>query len=458
MSLDDIVNVSISTQTTAVSQRGFGTPLVVAYHDKFPERARIYKSLEAMAEEKLPDDSPMWPSSDPTYRAVQAIFSQNPKVDQVVVGRATRASTMKHILAPVEPPRVGTKYTVTINGHEFQYETQEADETVAEITAGLTEKINATANNGEKYAPVTAAVADGELGVEADVAGEVYTLEVDRSLIKQKNTTGKPEPDEPGIEPDGIEADIAEIQEQNDDWYSIHLTSVGATEILAAAAYIETQYKLLLVASADDDILGSQVEDDIGSLLQSPGYARTALLYHPKPHSYPAAAWAGVMLPKDPGSATWKFKSISGISSIHLTGAEIAALESKNVNYYNVVAGVPISQQGYTSSGEFIDITRFVDFLRARLQESIFSRLANLDKVPYTDNGVGVIENEVRGVLQLGINAGGLAADPQPVVLVPKVADVPFNDRANRFLPDVTFNATLAGAIHALEVTGVVSV
>jgi hypothetical protein len=39
-------------------------------------------------------------------------------------------------------------------------------------------------------------------------------------------------------------------------------------------------------------------------------------------------------------------------------------------------------------------------------------------------------------------------------VTAPKVADIDPADRAARLLPDVQFSATLASAIHAVEITG----
>ena len=140
------------------------------------------------------------------------------------------------------------------------------------------------------------------------------------------------------------------------------------------------------------------------------------------------------------------------------TPAEETALEGKDIERYVQVSGVSITCNGKTSSGEFIDVTRFLDWLRIRMQENIFAQLAALDKIPYTDPGVGVVESEVYAVLDEGIANGGLAADPAPTVSVPLVADVSAVDRANRLLPDVKFNAQLAGAIHAVEVTGVITI
>ena len=92
------------------------------------------------------------------------------------------------------------------------------------------------------------------------------------------------------------------------------------------------------------------------------------------------------------------------------------------------------------------------------MTERIFATLISVDKIPFTDNGIGVIENDVRAQLSEGIRIGGLAADPAPIVSVPKASEVDSADKLARALRNVTFNATLAGAIHSVEVTGSVSV
>jgi len=68
------------------------------------------------------------------------------------------------------------------------------------------------------------------------------------------------------------------------------------------------------------------------------------------------------------------------------------------------------------------------------------------------------VEAEVRAVMVLCVNQGILAADPAPTVSVPRAADVSMIDKAARLLPDVKFEATLAGAIHKVIVNGTVSV
>ena len=63
-----------------------------------------------------------------------------------------------------------------------------------------------------------------------------------------------------------------------------------------------------------------------------------------------------------------------------------------------------------------------------------------------------------RRALQLGISNNFIANDPAPTVTVPKAANVPPTDKTQRILKNVRFQATLAGAIHAINITGTVTV
>ena len=86
MALKDIVNVNITRQTTSVAVAAFNVPLILSTFATNKTtaaftRARSYKSIQ-----ELSDDG--WKSTDAVYQAANAIFSQNPCVSQVVVGRA----------------------------------------------------------------------------------------------------------------------------------------------------------------------------------------------------------------------------------------------------------------------------------------------------------------------------------------------------------------------------------
>ena len=254
-----------------------------------------------------------------------------------------------------------------------------------------------------------------------------------------------------------IPNDLAAISAIDDDWYALVL-AVDATdeEILDVAAYVETLRKIFAVTITSEDAKDPSMTDDLASKLAAAGYARTFAFY--SDNDFAAAALLGRCLPTDPGSETWAFKTLAGITPSKLTETEKAALRAKKCNFYIEVAGVPITQDGITASGEYIDIVRGVDWLQARMQESIFGALVRAQKVPFTDAGIAVVEAQIRAVLSAAVGVGLLADDPAPTVVVPRARDVPQNDRAQRKLTGIRFSGVLAGAIHSLEIQGTVTV
>jgi len=458
MSLDDIVNVQISKETASVSRTGFGVPLVLTYHTK--DAARFLEFTDAS--DMLVAAGGPFASTDQAYILANAAFSQDPKPARVLVGRRINPTIRTVVLTPRsglingETLPLNLKlYRVTINGENMDF-TSDATATVAEICTGLAAAINGGTQNVRATATATDVTVEKAVtpgGVAT--AGEAFTIAYDRGLISAEDTT-------PAAVGGGLADEIAAIRNITDDWYGIVGDWYGKIEILAVAAAIEGMPKLHCCAFPDDNAYDDAIVIDTGSALQAFGYARTIDFHHKAPDKGIAAAELGKNLPKDPGSITWKFKTLAGIEVMDYTPGEKTALKNKNIERYINVAGNNFTCDGKTASGEYIDVTRFVDWLTARLQENIFFRLKNLDKVSYTNSGVGIIENEVRGTLNQGISIGGLAADPAFTVTVPdavlgKPNSVSANDKANRLLPNVEFCATLAGAIHEVEVRGKVT-
>jgi hypothetical protein len=166
----------------------------------------------------------------------------------------------------------------------------------------------------------------------------------------------------------------------------------------------------------------------------------------------------GLCLPYDPGSETWKFKTLSGVTASALTETQATNLEAVKCNWYAEIGGVDITSEGIVGSGEFIDVLRLVYWTESRIREGIYSRMTTLPKIPYTDVGFSIIDSEIRQVLRQGIANGGYIDDENLAVSVPKRADISSVDAGLRKLPDVTFYATLAGAVHSVAVEGTVSV
>ena len=244
----------------------------------------------------------------------------------------------------------------------------------------------------------------------------------------------------------------------NNDWYMIAIDSKAAADIEAVAEIIQSQRKMFAASTSDVGVPDSSVSNDIGSLLKDKGFDRTFLVYSEYAAAdFPEVAWMGSQLPEIPGSNTWSFKGAPGVQVSRLTTSKIGTLEAKNVNFYTRLGGVNMFRNGYTSQGEWIDTMIFVDWLQARIAEQIFYRLATKKKIPMTQLGAAIVEAEIRSVIAQGIQNGGIADSPAPIITSPNVLDIPEVQRAQRVLGDFGFRVRLQGAAHRIIVRGVVT-
>jgi hypothetical protein len=442
-SIDTIVSVTITKETATVTRVGFGTPAILTYHTTFPEAARVYSSLDEMVTDGFA-------ATSREYLMAQAIFSQNPRPERIVVGRRSSAPTRTIKLTPKANPLASTPYDIQINGENYAY-TTDADPTVAEITAGMTtavdggtQNVNATDNTTDLDIN-----ASDTPGGATPTAAVPFTIVFDADLWDFDDATADP----------GIAADLSAMRLANDDWYGLATDCHGAAEIAALAAAIEAVPKIYAAATQDSDVLGSG-SADIASTLQASNYDRTFVCYHPEASTeYFGASWLGEELPRDPGSSTWKFKTLAGVPTYELTTTEQSNLEGKNGNHYQEVAGVAITSEGKMAGGEWVDVTVFLDWLTARIKEAAFAAFAANPKIPYTDLGIQTLGATTEDVLREGAKRGGIDPDgATPItVTLPRAADVSAADKSARQLT-YTFACTLAGAVHKATINGRVTI
>jgi Protein of unknown function (DUF3383) len=433
-SASEVVTTTIEIKDAAVSQEGFGTPLIAGYHTFWPELVRTFSDPDEMTIAPL-----SMPLTHPIYLAARALKSQKPCPPQFKVGR--RAGTITHIarLTP-STPVAGEVYKLDVNGSTLSVTADESSG-VSEITEELADAITALSG-------IDAADASTHVTATSETPGEIPRYENLSSNLDYQDMTADPTT--------GIATDLAAIRAYDADWYGLLLDSNSKAEILAAAVWAESQRVLFFVSTADADAKDGGVSDDLLSQLSTAGYHRTIALYHHRPTQYAAAAWAGRMLPKAPGSATWANKSLAAVDKTPLSDSERGALKAKKGNYYVDVKGVGFTLDGRAASGRYIDITHGMDWFDARVVERIVALLANNDKVPYTDKGVELPRVQVQGQILEGIASTLIDGDSPWSVTVPKVASVNPNDRIARTLPDVKFSFVLQGAVHKVQIVGTV--
>lgn len=349
MALKDIVEVNITRQTTSVAVAAFNVPLILSQFATNKTttaftRARVYGSVAEMA-------SDGWTSSDAVYKIANAIFSQDPSVNKIVVGRK--------------------------------------DSGDASIDAAL----NAIAN-------------------------------------------------------------------ENNDWYGVVVDQAMVANFADVASWVETAKKFAIFWITDVNAYDPSKSTDLASVLKLANRNRSAVVWHATPTGgadYPDAAWMGEGFPYEPGTSTWAYKTLNGVTPDTILASQETALKNKNCNYYMTVGGVSITQEGKVASGEYIDIIIGTDWIEARLREAVYSALVNNRKIPYDDTGIAMIEGLVKGVLNEAASKGILQAD-SIAVTVPKYADIPQADKLARKLPDVKFSALYQGAIHSVTINGTISV
>lgn len=235
------------------------------------------------------------------------------------------------------------------------------------------------------------------------------------------------------------------------------ITRTIDVDIKAIAAWTETEAKIYFYSSNDPNIKLSASTTDIAYFMNSQNYDRTVSIYHlSNPDTFIETAWPGECFPYPPGSQTWMFKTLTGVATYELTSSEATIITGKECNVYTEIAGIDMTKEGVVASGEYIDVIRGVDWITASMQEDIFAALVNSRKIPFTDSGISVVVGIVKDVLEQAVANDILVAD-SAVVTYPKASEVSAANKGNRLLPDIEFTATLAGAIHKVEISGTVS-
>lgn len=273
--------------------------------------------------------------------------------------------------------------------------------------------------------------------------------------------------DEDGDPAETIVEALISINAINSGWYGIVLLSRENADILAAAAWTEANEKLLLASSSDPTIL-TNVTTDIGSLLKAQNYNRTAIWYHADAGTeWLEVALAADRFTYDPGAETWANVRLTGVKVDALTESQAQIAHSKNVNTFEQFRNLGLTQRGTVASGEWIDVIRFRDWLKDRIQTGVVDVLVKADgKIPYTSAGIQVIVTALRAALDAGVTAGGIApeeTDDQDRVLAsyqvsyPGLAEISDGVKSRRLLEGIKFSARLAGAIHTTDITGTLS-
>lgn len=439
-----IVTVTITKSTRTVSQQAFGLAAILGPSNRIgSDLFRIYTDPADM----LTDGFLL---SDPEYIHAVSLKSQAIKPSSWIIGKNT-VSVAQVNTFQVNTLTSGHVYVFTLNGTIITYTAGGGDTQQSILTALLAAIGVAFPSNP----PVTGAVVGTGPGATLTLTSSVAGVGISYTAVDSFLTMVQT------IANHSIVQDIVTLQAgllPEQQFYGLLVTSKTKGDILQIAAYVETQLMVYLSGSVDADYLTTSTTD-VASTLKAFAYNRTMTLYSAQALTKaPDAGWMGYMLPTQPGVGTWAEKTLVGVIADNLTATQISNALGKNGNVYVPMGGAGILLEGKAASGEYFDVTIFLDWLASTMQSRVFAVITdpgNL-KIPYTNGGISQIEAPIASTLQDGQDNQGLV--PGWSISSPDANSVPQADRANRVLNGITWDAQLAGAIHKVNIQGNVSV
>ena len=424
--LNDVVNVVITDQTTAIATASFAIPLVLATFTNFADRARSYASITEVGAD--------FATTDKAYVMASKLFGQSGVIGaippSIVIGR-------RQVDSVTFTPTVAdsTAYTVTLNDVVYTF-TSGVGATATSIVTGLKAAIGSP--TGITVTGTTTLI------LTTTVLGTAWSVTTSTNLVGVNTATE--------TWPDALLA----VDADNDVWYALTAETQVVAEQEALSDTIQAMDKIYGLSSADT-VAPTTGITDIGYKLNAKSASRTFGVYSGTAATeYPEAAWIGSQLAVTPGANDWDFKRANGVTRSILSSTQVVNLREKSWNFYRRKGGVDVFQDGNMFDTKPIDVQIGKDWLKARLQEGIYFRIINSLKIPMTDPGLLIVENEIRAVCSLAESNGLI--DSGWTISTPPVLSIPATLRAQRAAGVFVIRARLQGSIRSVDINFYLSV
>lgn len=438
--LSNYISVLISRNSVGPTLQNFDTALILTPNAwATAERTRTYSDLAAVAV-----DFPTTTSAE--YRAANALFAQNPAPQKVKFGKLLLKPTLVYTLSAVTPTaNVSYTYSVRVRGKGITDTTvtfaSDASPTDAEYASGMVTALNAVASKN-----YTAAGASSPITITATAAGDWFTIEpVDPTTQTVTMTHVDP----------GVATDLAAIKLADPGFYMIYNMFNSAAMGTAIAAWAEANGRYFMADTCDMKTITTAVTNgEFADAMKTLAYTRTACQYHDYPSQMIGCALMAKCMTLLPGTESWEGKTLTGITPSALTDTHRANLIARYCNGYESVAGIGITFDGRSASGDFIDSIRGIDAFSDDAQKAIFTAKLNSSKIGMNDPGIAKVENELRGSLQrFTVDADGIGLfNTGWSITVPKASAISSTDRGTRTLNGIKAYAQLAGAAHRINI------
>lgn len=442
MALSEIVSVAIQAGTVNPARRGFGTPLLLMFHDAWAgDEVRSYTGYASVAADFSATDA----DQRHVTLAAAAMFSQSPRPTTIKIGRLPTPGTGQVTTIDANDMETGADIVGSVvhpNGDataiNVAWNTDLAT-TLADLRTALTAIADLTAG----------AASGGVLAATCDTPGRSFFYSFETAGVDVRDTTADWDYDDRLTALLNVDPDFYGIVVENNSPKNMDKVARWALANDRMAGF-GPQYTKPAQFASGEFTSGA----DYTALLAND--AAWGLVTAEPRSTFKEAAWFSNMFPRDPGSATWAYKPLAGIGADVWTPSQRATIEGYSANHYAAEAAIGITRPGTMFGGEWIDVVHGLAWLEARLQERLFALLVNNPKIPYTDAGFALLVAEVSAQLTEAESKGVL--DAGWTVTITPVASQATADRAARIVRGLEFEARLAGAVHTINVVGTVTV
>jgi hypothetical protein len=454
MGLSESVQITLTSSTKAVTQKGFGTQLILGPNANFNARAQEFTSAGAALAAALAGGS-----DSLEYAAAVAAFSQVPSPESIKIGHVRGSKTIVdngsgYTAGAITGKVNGHTFTAAYNATKSQTLTDLAAAIAAADTADVSSAVYTSGYNTIDVTPKA-----GKLIAITDLDLSAIT----GAMLMEVQATALEDYDDA----------LSAIALEDDDFYQVSEVSHILGNQEDVAAWVEANgTKVFGISSAVANIIDTTAGADtttIATVLKAATRRRSFGLYSAVADTLISEAAAlGVAATRSPGRYTMCYKNLAGITVDTLTPTQSANARDKYFNTFETVGPGGIVRWGKVSSGEYFDQIVFEDWLKARLMEEIFGKLINLNKLSFDKDGTGIIEQAmvsvfkegqtpdaqgIRAITQYSKDANG-AQNGGYYILFPNLDDVSANNKANRILPDVFFKVWYTNGIHVVEIGG----
>ena len=220
---------------------------------------------------------------------------------------------------------------------------------------------------------------------------------------------------DPGHASETIEDAMDAISGLDDGWYFVTVDSSITTgaDLLSLSRWVQAKTHMLALDVVDEGVLTPNESTSLAAQLSALAQQRTFLVWS-RTRDSKALSLAGrlssVNFDGQNTLITPKFKSLPGTSPDIVTTAHKGELDRKWVGYYTRFGPDAIFAEGWTQSGDWIDVRYWLDWITKAMQMEVYNLLRqHPTRVPQTAEGLASIEAAIERVCEAGRRNGGIA-------------------------------------------------